>query len=110
MAIFITLPPSLARKQTVTLIADPSYCIMINHFMGFMIVKTICALLSHILPALKDFDWVAYKTDIWWFYKPNGAYAFLAVYVAAGIAFPLLLKKVLVLLKDKIHPLLRSER
>ena len=109
MRIFTKLEPSLGRNKTVNLIADNSYCIMINHFMGFMIVKTICALFSHVLPALKDFDWVAYKTDIWWFYKPNGAYAFLAVYVAAGIAFPLLLKKVLVLLKEKIHPLLRSK-
>ena len=108
MRIFTKLEPTLGRNKTVNLIADNSYCIMINHFMGFMIVKTICALLSHILPVLRDFDWVAYKTDIWWFYKPNDAYAFLAVYVLAGIIFPLLLKKVLILTKEKIAPVMHS--
>ena len=106
MRIFTKLEPAFGRNKTINLIADNSYCIMINHFMGFMIVKTICALLSHILPALRDFDWVAYKTDIWWFYKPNGAYAFLAVYVIAGIVFPLLLKKILILIKEKITPVI----
>ena len=106
MRIFTKLEPTLGRNRTINLIADNSYCIMINHFMGFMVVKTICALLSHILPALRDFDWVAYKTDIWWFYKPNGAYAFLAVYVIAGIFIPLLLKKVLISIKEKLAPLI----
>ena len=106
MRIFTKYEPTLGRNRTINLIADNSYCIMINHFMGFMVVKTICALLSHILPALRDFDWIAYKTDIWWFYKPNGAYAFLAVYVIAGIFIPLLLKKVLISIKEKLTPLI----
>ena len=106
MRIFTKLEPTLGRNRTINLIADNSYCIMINHFMGFMVVKTICALLSHILPALRDFDWIAYKTDIWWFYKPNGAYAFLAVYVIAGIFIPLFLKKVLISIKEKLAPLI----
>lgn len=93
MRIFTAIEPLLGKNKLVNLIADNSYCIMINHFMGFMLVKTICALLSNLLPVLRDFDWVAYKTDIWWFYLPNGARAFLTVYVAAGIAFPLLIKQ-----------------
>ena len=110
MRIFTRLEPHYGRNKLVNLIADNTYCIMINHFLGFMLVKTACALLSHVLPALRDFDWVAYKTDIWWFYKPNGAYAFLAVYVLAGIAVPLLLKKAALFAWQKLKGRLPAAR
>ena len=83
---------------------------MINHFMGFMLVKTLCGLLSHVLPAFRPFDWVAYKTDIWWFYYPEGARAFLTVYVVAGIALPLLVKKLVLLVRQKVSVGLASRR
>lgn len=103
MRIFTAIEPLLGKNRLVNQIADNTFCIMINHFMGFMLVKTICALLSHFLPSLSDFDWIAYKTDIWWFYLPNGARAFLTVYIAMGIAFPLLLKKTGSYLFNKIR-------
>ena len=105
MRIFTAIEPLLGKSKLVNLIADNTFCIMINHFMGFMLVKTICALLSNYLPALRDYHWIAYKTDIWWFFLPNGARTFLTVYVAAGIAFPLLFKKTGLFLSHKIRKL-----
>lgn len=110
MRIFTAIEPLLGRNRLVNLIADNTYTIMINHFMGFMLVKTLCGLLSHVLPAFRPFDWVAYKTDIWWFYYPEGARAFLTVYVVAGIALPLLVKKLVLLVRQKVSVGLASRR
>ena len=66
---------------------------MMNQFLGFMIVKTGYALLSKIGLRFSDFDFVSYKTDIWWFYTPKGITQTLIVYVVAGLVFPIFVQK-----------------
>lgn len=87
------LEPVLGKNKYVNRIADNSFSIMINHLLGFMLVKTVFALLSKVTPLMQDFNWDAYKTDIWYFYLPHGTNQFLILYLIAGIVFPICLQK-----------------
>ncbi len=98
------LEPVIGRSRWINLIADSTYSIMMNQFMGFMIVKTVFALLSKVHPAYADFNWTGYKTDIWWYYVPKGVLYTLIIYAFAGIAFPILVQKLIYTAKKKMTP------
>lgn len=106
MRIANILEPVIGRSKYINLIADNTYSIMINQFMGFMIVKTIYALLSKTITTFADFDWVSYKTNIWWYYVPKALRYTLIIYVIAGIVFSIVVQKVIdsmkTYLKNKI--------
>ena len=81
------LEPAIGRSKIINTIADHSYAIMIRQIMGFIVVKTLYALISRFTPFFSDFDWVRYKTDIWYYYMPNNAAQSGIFYTIAGIAF-----------------------
>lgn len=107
MRISTILETSIGRSKWINLIADNTYSIMMNHFLGFMLVKTIYALISKVYTGFADFDWVSYKTDIWWYYTPKGLEYTLIIYVIVGIAFPIIIQKFLDMLKDFLHSLFK---
>lgn len=85
------LEPAIGKSKTVNLIADNTFSIMINHFLGFMIVKAGFALLQF-ANLISDFDMVRFKTDIWYFYKPSGITNTLILYLVVGIGIPILMQ------------------
>lgn len=93
MRIATILEPVMGRSKWINLIADNTYSIMMNQFLGFMIVKTVYAVFNKLHLAFADFDWVSYKTDIWWYYKPKGLGYTLIIYVVAGIVFSIMVQK-----------------
>ncbi|MBO4323992.1 MAG: acyltransferase [Lachnospiraceae bacterium] len=99
------LEPVVGRSRWVNAIADNTYSIMMNQFVGFMIMKTVFALMSKCYAGFADFNWQSYKTDIFWYYVPKGLSYTTMVYVVAGLAFPilfqLLLNKLVGLVKPK---------
>ena len=107
------LEPVLGRSKAVNLIADNTYSITINHFFGFMTLKTIFGLLSHVIPSvIYYFDWDKFKSDIWWFYWPKELPSTTLLYVAAGVLVPILIQQGLNFVKKKIPsmiPALRKE-
>lgn len=80
------MEPGIGKSKYVNLIADNTFSIMIHQFLGFMVLKTIFAMISKWTPLCSDFDWVKYKTDIWYYYVPNGEVQFVILYLVAGIA------------------------
>ncbi len=96
------LEPVLGRSKWINLIADNTYSIMMNQFIGFMVVKTIYALLNRANIAFYDFDWVKYKTDLWWYYVPRGFGNMLALYVISGILFSIVTQKVIDTIKENL--------
>ena len=90
MRIADLLEPVMGRSRAVNLIADHTYSIMLHQFLGFMLVKTAFGLLSKATPWFSDFDLVAYRTDIWYYYLPNGMSYFRVLYLTAGLGFPIL--------------------
>ena len=95
------MEPVIGENRYINLIADNTYSIMMNQFLGFMIVKTIYGLFYKYTFLFADFDWVEYKTNIWWYYKPKGLSYTLILYVVAGIAFSIVVQKLWTLLKEK---------
>jgi hypothetical protein len=93
MRIANILSPVIGRSKWVNLIADNSYSIMMNQFLGFMIVKTIYAFISKFYSGFENFDWISYKTEIFWYYIPKGIKHTLIIYLVAGIVIPIFIQK-----------------
>lgn len=70
-----------------------TYAVMTHHVMAFMFVKMVLAGIAACTGYLSDFDFVRFYTDIDYYYLLNGSEAFRMVYLAAGVALPLLVKK-----------------
>lgn len=97
------LEPLLGKNRYVNLIADNSFSIMMNQFAGFFIVKGIYAAISGFTPCFSDFDWTAFKTDIWWYYVPWGIEQTKILYLIAGIAVPIVIQKIIDAIKERIR-------
>ena len=86
------LEPHIGRARLVNLIADHTYSIMVNQFLGLLLVKAIFGqiyLHTHLFP---DFNWQAYHTDIWYYYLPGGHSAWMLLYFCAGVSVPILIQ------------------
>lgn len=88
------LEPVIGRSR-INLIADNSYSIMINQFMGFMAVKAVYALIHNFTSCFADFDLQRYKTDIWYFYLPREISQTKIIYLVSGICFPIALRYII---------------
>lgn len=77
---------------------------MMNQFIGIMIVKTIYGILSKYVETFGDFDWTKYKSDIGWYYVPGGINQSLIIYVVVGIAIPIIIQKIVKLIKNLLPP------
>lgn len=100
------LEPALGRSKYVNLIADNTYCIMINHYLGFMLVKLGFALLHLFTPICKSFSMEQFLTAWDYQYLPNDMWQFNLIYAAAGIALPIVMQKGL----DRILKKLRKAK
>ena len=85
------LEPAVGRSRVINTIADNAYSIMIHQIIGFMALKTVFALLCKYTPFFHGFDFVRYKTDIWYYYFPKEVPHTAVLYLAAGITIPLLI-------------------
>lgn len=96
------LEPVIGRSKGINIIADNAYAIMIHQLLGFMIVKTVFALVSKYTILCQDFDWVSYKTQIWNYYRPAGINQVTILYTVAGIVVPIFIQYLCLSLKKKI--------
>lgn len=87
------LEPAIGHSKCINLIADNTFSIMINQFMGFMLVKVIYAILYKLTPFCSDFSMELLKTDIGYCYIPKGIGQMKILYVVAGIVFPILVQQ-----------------
>lgn len=86
------LAPAIGKSKYVLLIADNTFSIMINQFGAFFLVNTVLFALNQICGLCPDFSIERFKTDIWYFYLVRGMEQFKIVYLAAGIALPILVQ------------------
>lgn len=76
--------PVLKSNKLMLIISNNTFAIMIHQFLGFMLVKTAFAVLYKI-GYCTDFNWEAYKSDIWYFYYPKGLEQTGILYIIAGL-------------------------
>ena len=86
------LEPALGRDKWLNAIADNSYSIMVNQFLGFMVIKAGFAFLQTFTGRAQNFDMAAFKSNIVYFYTPGGRIFYL-FYLAAGLLIPILMQK-----------------
>lgn len=94
--------PVIGRNKYINLIADHTYSIMMNQFMGFMLVKAGFALFHKYTGYCKDFNLLQFKSDIWYLYTPRNIEYMLILYLAAGIIFPILIQLCINHIKDYV--------
>lgn len=109
MRISTVMEPVLGRSKWINLIADNTYSIMMNQFLGFMFVKTLFAGLSKYAHIFQDFDWASYKSDISWYFKPRSLDYSLIIYVVAGIAVSIIIQKIIDFVKARCCKLIKRE-
>ena len=97
------LNPVIGRSRTVNLIADNTFSIMVNHFLGFMLVKGIFAFVfEHTINWFADFDWNAYHTNLWYYYLPKGLIQTRLIYIVVAIALAIAIQKGVDCFKKKV--------
>ena len=97
------LEPIIGRSKVINLIADNTFSITINHYAGFLLVNTFFAFLSRFTSFCSSFDWDRYKHDYSYLYLPKNIPQTLILYLVVAIAFPILLQRLLDMLKKKLH-------
>lgn len=100
------LEPLLADSKCIRLISNHTYSIMVNQFLGFMIVKTIFALIAWFTPFCANFDFAEYKSNIWWYYIPKGIPNWYILYMIGGIVIPITIS----LLQERLTCLIRQRK
>lgn len=98
-----TLEPIVGRSKVVNLIADNTFSIMINHFIGFMLLKAVFAFFHKYTGLFSNFDMTRFKTDVWYFYTPGGIANTRIMYVLAGITFPIIVQILINLIKRRMR-------
>ena len=88
------LTPLIGNNRIINTIADNTYTIMVNHILGFMLVKTFFAILTKIVSMAPAFDWTSYKSNIWYYYYPFNNHNFSIIYLVAGITLPIIMQKI----------------
>ena len=79
------LEPVIGRSKWINLIADNTFPIMMNQFVGFMLVKGLLGLIT------PEFDWASFKSDIWYYVEPFGIWQAMVLYVIGGIVVSLVI-------------------
>ena len=89
------LEPVIGKSLWVNAIADNTYSIMINQFAGFMLVKAVFAALKSFTPLCSEFSIELFKSDLLYFFVPNGLNQFKIIYLIAGLVVPILIQRCL---------------
>ncbi len=102
------LTPVIGKSKIINLIADNTFSIMVNQFLGFMLVKAFYACGFKYTDFLfQDFNWEAYHTDIWYYYLPKGlsqtAIIYVFVSITLSISIQLLINKIKSLCRAKVR-------
>ncbi len=68
---------------------------MMNQLAAMMIVKGVFALINKLTGEFELFDWVAFKTSVWYYFTPRGLDHMLILYAVAGLVLPILLQQLI---------------
>lgn len=102
------LEPITCNSKVINYIANNTYSIMIHQFLGFFTVNTIFAVCSKFISTMNDFNWIKYKSDVWYLYIPKSLNQWYIIYLIAGISIPLLISYMLNKIKKLLEILIKN--
>ena len=82
----------IGKNKYINLIADNTYSIMINQYLGFFVLNTVYAVFNKLFGVCHGFDFVRYKTMAEYMYLPKNLFQMGIVYCLAGITVPILMQ------------------
>lgn len=88
----------VGKSKWVHSIANNSYAIMMNHFLGFFFVNLMFGLANKYLNLIEGFEWGRFRTSVFYSYMIKDRPQFLIIYVISGILTSIFIQKVV----DKI--------
>jgi len=95
------LAPAFQNSRAILYYGRNTYAVMMHHLMAFMVVKTGFAAVAKYTPLFVGFSFESYKTDFWYFYFPYGLLQFRILYLLSGLILPLLVQRVIDMVKDR---------
>lgn len=98
------IEPLTKNSYLINTIATNTYTIMINHFLGFMLVKTGYAFIYKFTTLASGFNMIMYKNDLFYYYVPKNIYQLNILYMIAGLSVPILMQKTI----DKIKTFIKQ--
>lgn len=102
------LEPVIGKSKVINTVANHTYSIMMNQFLGFFLIKFIFSTISKYTPIFSDFNHELYHYDIFYYYLPHGQEYMLLIYVLAGIIIPILIDKLINIIKIKTLSLIKK--
>lgn len=94
--------PYLTGKMVI--LGRNTYAIMMHHIGGFMIVKSCFYFLNKYTLLFNEFDTELFFSEINFIYLPGGGESMKWIYLAAGIALPLLIVRLGEIIKCRFNP------
>lgn len=88
----------VGKSKWVHSIANNSYAIMMNHFLGFFFVNLMFGLANKYLNLIEGFEWGRFRSSVFYSYMIKDSPQFLIIYVISGILTSIFIQKVV----DKI--------
>lgn len=89
-------------RRFVEYMGSHTYDIMMHHLMIFMGVKAVFAAIADKCALCADFDFEAYRTDVYYTYIPDGCDGFKWVYLIIGVLGCMMIARCVDVCRDKI--------
>lgn len=86
------LEPILGKSKIINTIADNAYSIMINQFVGAMMLKFVFYFIQRQTSFCADFNKEEFLSNIWYRYYPMGTEQTFIFFIAAGIFVPIIMQ------------------
>ena len=87
------LVPVLGESRLWRYLGRNTFAVMMHQLTAILVLKGVFAAANAFLGWCEDFDWEAFRADVYYVYLPGGFPQFRMVYVIAGIVLPLVLQK-----------------
>lgn len=93
------LVPSLKDSKIINWIGSNTFAIMMHHLAGFLILNCCVAVFASTFHIANGFDFVEFKSNIYYQYLPKNLSNFNGVYLVSGIAFSYVMTKLELIVK-----------
>lgn len=87
------LTPAVGENSVVRYLGRNTYAVMMHHVAVFMLIKAVIAVIAAFTGLCADFEFEQFYSNIDYFYLVRGAEQFKMVYLALGVAIPLVLQR-----------------
>ena len=89
------LEPLIGKNFYINIIADNTFSIMMNHFLGIFLIRVLFAIISKNTKYFKDFNFNKHKSTVNYIYIPNRINSFGIIYFLNCLIFPIIIQKLI---------------